>query len=967
MKTKRLLIKTMSLFLGMTILVACSEKGDDEFGSDPVVPVGTKSLQVTPSKLTFTATGGTQTLQVKTTYPKYGYYFTADWISAGFKDDPTYNYITITAKPNTNPEARSTTVRIDGVDGNGKTVESVNITVEQEGAEGKTYTIPANGGTINEGDISIKFPTGTFDSDTKITVNEKEAGAIRGHDEVSKFYQIKMPAVTHQPMKVTIKSQTAGDDIIMVAHLLGGSKDGKESNYMDWPLDATYKNGEYIAELSPFSNNEDATYMTDITIGLTYSASATHSSNSRSQTRADQGGTLSFKFDWGSKENAKKNANLENTMMNYFKQADKIIKDLGFRVKGNRTVPILIVKEKTNSGPLNKDEQGRYEMSIWGADKGYIYMNEGFSTQPDQDTFSDKKLRCTIIHELMHYFQADYDPRTAFFKGGAINANGNSIVLYEEGGVWAEQFLNNGEFSVSFIADKGRALNVLQGLVTIEDHQSHGYGSSIFLQYMSKKYGNKKIVELYNSWHEKGMLPVFDIYTTWCDKIESNVLKGDNFDNFLVDAATGNIDKLFTTQIFLTKADHEEEVWYTNSDGKKTFSSEVNPYGGSFNIFQIDKSYSDNGNSSLQGKKLKIRQTKSGVTTYIHMYKSQKWELVGKLTNAYEELVMSGDDLEKIRKSVYGTNTHIYFYLTTVNQQNSTKQASEIEISLGDNLTVTPTYVSFEPEGGTQEIKATSIHNKFGFRLSDNDWLKCQAGAGGTFKLTASPNNTSETRWATLTVYVKDDNDKEVATEEVSVVQWATSSGSGDYDFSKCKYIIIEMKIKAHYTGTWESGQNDVNIIVNYPENYWITSNYLEESPSTKTTVSYSGKGAHIECKCETSEAWSWFGEHKLDRYYHVTLDIDDLVSGKITNLTAECNYDYHIDGQWGNTEDNWSKEKMSASNIPLPSNGGSAKGNKSTGTTINSCTRENKQGVAENYKYSMLSSDDYEIVVKFK
>ena len=66
-----------------------------------------------------------------------------------------------------------------------------------------------------------------------------------------------------------------------------------------------------------------------------------------------------------------------------------------------------------------------------------------------------------------------------------------------------------------------------------------------------------------------------------------------------------------------------------------------------------------------------------------------------------------------------------------------------------------------------------------------------------------------------------------------------------------------------------------------------------------------------------------------------------------------------------GNVEEGWSREELSASNIPLPDKSGKAVGNKSTGTIINSCTREHKSGWM-NYKYSMLPSDDYSITVKF-
>ena len=178
------------------------------------------------------------------------------------------------------------------------------------------------------------------------------------------------------------------------------------------------------------------------------------------------------------------------------------------------------------------------------------------------------------------------------------------------------------------------------------------------------------------------------------------------------------------------------------------------------------------------------------------------------------------------------------------------------------------------------------------------------------------------------------------------------------------------MTIKAHFTGVWDSDQNDMNIVVKFPENFWITPGYLEDSGHTKTTVNYNGTGAHMECFCENdTTSSSWMGTSRLQRYYKVTLDIDDIASGKITNLTAECNYDdlnTASEALGGNVEHGWSKEKMSASNIPLPGKSGSAKGNKSTGTTINSCTREHKSGWMD-YKYSLLSSDDYEIIVTFE
>ena len=130
----------------------------------------------------------------------------------------------------------------------------------------------------------------------------------------------------------------------------------------------------------------------------------------------------------------------------------------------------------------------------------------------------------------------------------------------------------------------------------------------------------------------------------------------------------------------------------------------------------------------------------------------------------------------------------------------------------------------------------------------------------------------------------------------------------------------------------------------------------------------YNGRGAHIECSLRTDSTWEWMGKNHLETEYTIVMDIDDLVNGKITNLSAKCNYysKQVADASVGrNVEECWSREELSASNIPLPDKSGKVVGNKSTGTTINSCTREHKAGW-RNYKYSMLPSDDYSITVKF-
>ena len=124
------LFRNLLLLFAVISLGACSEKVEET-----VPVVGNNSLQVTPGRLSFTSTGGTEQLQVRTSYQYYGYDISVDWLEGGFVDDPTYNYIAITAEPNTSSYARTAIIKITGSNSKGSIEESISVTVEQEGRD----------------------------------------------------------------------------------------------------------------------------------------------------------------------------------------------------------------------------------------------------------------------------------------------------------------------------------------------------------------------------------------------------------------------------------------------------------------------------------------------------------------------------------------------------------------------------------------------------------------------------------------------------------------------------------------------------------------------------------------------------------------------------------------------------------------------------------------------------------------
>ena len=80
-------------------------------------------------------------------------------------------------------------------------------------SDGDWQVVPATGGTIEKGDITITFPSGTFNKDTKIAITEVKKGETCGEYEASKFYQLTTPAKLDKPLSVSIKSAEQADDI----------------------------------------------------------------------------------------------------------------------------------------------------------------------------------------------------------------------------------------------------------------------------------------------------------------------------------------------------------------------------------------------------------------------------------------------------------------------------------------------------------------------------------------------------------------------------------------------------------------------------------------------------------------------------------------------------------------------------------------------------------------------------------
>lgn len=663
MKTKKQLFMTMFMVIGIACLLACSEKSDET----PSGPVGTKSLQVTPSKLTFTAAGGSQQLQVKTSYQYYGYDIPAEWLSGSFKDDPTYNYVVITADPNTKPEARSASIKITGSNSESGVDEYVMISVEQEGSsssgEMEYTTISTSGGEVSAEDMTISFPANTFDSDTSVGMVKAESGSIRGDDEVSPFYTIELPVDTKQNIKVSIKADES-DDIQMIAHAPSVSLDGNmKQSESDVVLEATYSNGAYVAEIPAFDNSGESG-SANVSFGLVKKGNSTNNARTRGTRGTTNDPSITFYLDWSRKYDWSLEA--QETIEDAATDAINTILSLGFKVTGARNIPIVI---KALS------EEGAYGYFMQSA------ISEKWSTiEINSKMLNGNKdeLRQTVFHEMLHYFQSAYDPRCCFSKYRFVYRD--LLMLSEAGGVWIEKLAGSGYSNIM----KQNADGVMRSFDPVKEiykgtpnegreYQAHGYGLGIVLEYLSQEKGDNSIVCLYQA-QKDGAATTKECFQKFNELAGFDFFY--NYDDFAIRVLTGEVIDGFGF------ANVRESSHLTLADDKiQTVSGKAYPYGTKVKQIRIDKGYKDSkGSNSMKNKALIVEEKKQYVNTYVYL--QNKDNKKGKdLGHFFPGETFLFDDEKVLEKSLDG-NT--YYYLVTMNTTNISTEDSELEVALAE-------------------------------------------------------------------------------------------------------------------------------------------------------------------------------------------------------------------------------------------------------------------------------------------
>lgn len=384
--------------------------------------------------------------------------------------------------------------------------------------------VPTEGATIEKEDIAVTFPANTFTADTKVALEKVAKGKMLGEDEVSDFYKLIVPADVRQPFTVKIKCDKQADDINVVAHMPAMRLSEGEPTYSDILLDATYKDGEYTVTI-PAAHNDGEEGNVEFNLGLArmeYLSGDNAMKGEKAPSRAIlyeekfTEGNVSWHFTWSYYQKVRLSYQLSQhweDINNMIREAIKKLHGLGLEVT-TRDVGFSFASNL-------KDAYGAFCQSSFDDTWSTIELNE---TRFNNE-YSDEAFRRTCIHELMHMFQSDYDPRMPprkLFDAGIGDLN--YLMMYESVAVWAEQLMV-GSFSHDFTSKYEKWF--IRGMLNPDDmytgpfdtektsrkrYESHGYGMSVLIQYIThnmKEYnlGDSSIVELYKIWNRTNKYP----------------------------------------------------------------------------------------------------------------------------------------------------------------------------------------------------------------------------------------------------------------------------------------------------------------------------------------------------------------------------------------------------------------------------------------------------------------------------
>ena len=722
-------------------------------------------------------------------------------------------------------------------------------------------TIPISGGTITKDSvITITFPSGTFSKDTKVAVTEVKKGETAGDYEVSKFYQITMPLKIDRAFTVKIKCAEKSNDILFVASTLGYRKSYCDYAVQTIGLDGTYANGEYTLTLPATNRKEDAG-SSYITFGLAHRIEDT--AKDRVSTRATEGTVGNVKWYyattwnpsyWLTAAQEKELPSWKLKFNKYIAEAIQRIHNLGFRVP-EREIPFYFINEAEDNEKSEKF-YGAYTQTGWSKVWSWssISLNMNQILKDPSDTTSMKQ---TVIHELLHYYQAEIGPDPSM-----TNTNEGTMIS-EAGSVWAEKFMDGGKLNNDFVLRflpwyLGSFFNIEEAWAgdhshndlkdekkVLEKHyQDHGYAMSTLFYYFtspqSKKNGlaidSTKIVEFYQLW-DKYPGSGFDLIRQWLSDHRKSFFTDAGYGDYLMSLLSGelisykknpmiNVNTISSTM----GARYVQEI---KSDGKIEDSFKCLTFGCYVGDYKLSSYKNKKGERSFKGKEIVIKQLKQDITTYVIIGKKNNLKRLSEKTSRGDSIVISGDDLDQ-----FYNDANISLYTVSANCTDNTKEglvSFEIRDAKEEEIPtdVKKVRIHYDIYTNMMSFGETSARSNYMEVTIDAKDLKVSKSGNA---LTISGGMTDEYQWGTVN-FSFNVNYVSGSWAEMTDLKVTREGRTSKYELEASK---LKFSGSSGFGYGWEATGDDINKFVHsYEDNGKVTSENIrrEENKYNKVAI----------------------------------------------------------------------------------------------------------------------------------
>ena len=664
--------------------------------------------------------------------------------------------------------------------------------------------VPAAGGTIEKGDITLTFPSGTFENDTVVAITEVKKGSMGGDYEVSPFYQLTLPDSSSKPFTVKIKADNTDGEADFLVFATSYSVSLKSENTSGIIIESSYSNGEYTATIPAF-NRDDSKDKVSFTVGLCQREES-ETAGARKITRANDvliGKMGNVKWDlsiayWGTKYSLDYRKLTEKlpSINTLIAQSIKTINDLGFTIPDGYTIHYYI---KSNLQMrwlgLLPENYGSFNANIFSI-KSFDHIDIHDQLADDLD-----KLKLTLLHETLHYYQSHMLP-SWFAK-----PRGEHNVMYEMGAVWIEKYGNGGELSANyqketglFMTFKNHYRNGLSryrsdNLAMFSQDDEVGYGMAPLLHYMisknySRGYKDNVIVSLYKDyWPKMGKwlnaASFMEVLDDWySDTFKEDFFIGvENMNKYHLALWKGEVMHDFN---FNTVGSPDDSEKFNASNRLLSLNGKVYPMGSEGLFFVTEKNFLEN--SEMGNKKIVIKQEADRLKTYLLYLKDGKVMQYPKATEKGDSIAITVKDMSAMMGKLLKQN--LFFLLTlrtdgTRYDEGFIPSKTSVELQdeeKNEKPRVEPTTLKFPAEGGTQNVKTILGHyNRAGYSISEDGkgWVSVSfTSASHGMDVTVTENKTGKPRSCIVNCHMtssKSDNPSpsEYETFPISVTQEA--------------------------------------------------------------------------------------------------------------------------------------------------------------------------------------------------